>query len=178
MREIEGAGAPPFHPNVQRFIDEGRLWRAREYLASRIASTPFDAELCHQLGWVLLQMGDELEAGRYLFASGQRRPAHREAIGLFLNRFRRGGWPHVVSELPSSIRRVSLAELPVRLAADLAELGKPTDSSLGRPRRKARRPLEEITIPGVVVGVALAVIAVGAGYGGWRLLKWLLSPGA
>ena len=172
MREIKEAVAPPFHPKVQPFIDDGRLWRAREYLASRIASSPYDAALCHQLGWVLLRMGDELEAGRYLFASGQRRPAYREAIEQFLDRYRRGGWPHVVAELPSSIRRVSIAELPVRLSSELAELGKPAESALGRPRRGGRQRAETHD---VVLGIVLAMVFLASCFGIWRLLKWLFS---
>ena len=67
-------------------VTAGRLWRAREILAGRIAGGDADPAILEAHGRVLQAMGEQVEAGRYLFASGVRAPAYADAIALFTRR--------------------------------------------------------------------------------------------
>ncbi len=99
----------------------GHMWRAKEILSGRISSRAFDAHLYEQLGEVLLRMGDDLEAGRFLFLSGARKPAYAPAIALFLSRH--AGQGKMARALPRSARRCRWSDLPPQTRADLQAAG-------------------------------------------------------
>ena len=123
-----GAGRRPGIDRVHEAVSSGQLWRAKEILAGRIGSGPFDPESCEQLGRVLLQMGDDLDAGRFLFLSGQRHAEYEPAIQLFLRRYSRAGWQSLVAAFPAAARRCTWSELPPRVREDLVAAGVPERS--------------------------------------------------
>ena len=61
----------PYH--VKAALTNNQLWRAKEILQGTIASSGYDPFLFEQYGLILFQMGDLMEAGKYLFLSGQTR---------------------------------------------------------------------------------------------------------
>ncbi len=99
----------PLH--VRAALDRGEIWRAKEILFGRLGSSPFTPDHSEQLGLVLLLMHDELEAGRYLFASGRRRPEYVSAIETFLARHGRKTAFELVAALPNKARHLSLSDL-------------------------------------------------------------------
>ena len=112
----------------------GQLWRAKEILSTRISCGPYNPSECEQLGQILLRMGDDLEAGRYLFLSGERRPEYQAAIDLFVGRYARAGHNALLSRCPRGFQRTSWSKLPPNLQKELA------DSGL---RRGTHEPLRE-----------------------------------
>jgi hypothetical protein len=106
-------------------LRDGHLWRAKEILAGRVGSGPFNSEIYEHLGKLLLRMGDDLQAGRYLFLSGQRRPEYRRAIDLFVARHSRAGWQSLVAQFPSPAKRCSWSDLPNQVREELRAMGVP-----------------------------------------------------
>ena len=149
-------------------LEAGELWRAREILAGRIGVAPFRPALCEQLGQVLLRMGDDLEAGKYLFLSGVRHPEYERAIQLFVRRYSRGGWQSLLGSLPAAARRAAWKDLPQTVTNELRELGVPIRGeaealreTLERaPARASRRGCLTILVVALVIGVLVGYLAV------------------
>ena len=154
---------------ADRALADGQLWRAKEILASRIGTLPLDPEVFERLGRVLLQMGDRLEAGRFLLVSGKRQPEYQEAIALFVRRHSRGGWQDLLASLPAVVRRCKWSDLPPEARADLEAAGVPPRSDadvsqVALSGTTGRRP-GWIAILGVlfvlvVIGFVLAVLTI------------------
>jgi hypothetical protein len=70
-------------------------------------------------------MGDDLQAGKFLFLSGQRRPEYQAAIDLFLQRYSRGGRHSLLAAFPAAVRRSSWSQLPTQVQTDLVSAGVP-----------------------------------------------------
>jgi hypothetical protein len=162
----------PRHPSADRAAEAlaaGQLWRAKEILWGRLRSRPFDAELYEQLGRVLLQMGDTLEAGKLLLLSGRRTPEYEGAIRLFVERYARTPWQRIAALFPATARRCAWTDLPDRARADLAALGIPEsfgvdslNTRLRSPATRAPRWVGVLVLALVVAlsGVVLAVLVV------------------
>ena len=118
---------------LARALAEGQLWRAKQILSGRLGSNAFDSDLYERYGELLLRMGDDLAAGKYLFLSGRRRIEHENAVRLFLARYSRAGWQSLVSSFPAAVRKLSRNELPKAVADELL--------TLGVPRRPDEEPL-------------------------------------
>ena len=70
-------------------LENARPWRAKEILRSSIPNFGHSSELFHELGSVLLQLGDTIEAGKYLLlCSEELSQQQHEATTLFLHRHR------------------------------------------------------------------------------------------
>jgi hypothetical protein len=142
------------------------LWRAREILSGCVAGGAADPAVLEELGLVLLTMGEQVEAGRYLFASGVRSPSTDEAITLFLRRH--GKDPRILfAQLPPAIRRQRFADLQPGLQEDLRALG--VRGSLfgrARPARATARPQgwrdRALSVFGVLIFLLL-MLALGIG---------------
>jgi hypothetical protein len=110
---------------LQAALDTGQLWRAKEILAGRIGSADFSPELCEQFGKLLLQMGDDLQAGKYLFLSGVRLTEYESAIRLYVRRYSRAGWQSLLGSFPAAARRAVWADMPQTVKNELREAGVP-----------------------------------------------------
>jgi hypothetical protein len=90
---------------ADEFLRSGEFWKAKKILQGRLTQKlGFDHELLEQFGEVLLQMEDQVEAGRYLFASGVRKPANDEAIAIFLSQKSGNSPEQLWSAMPSMLR--------------------------------------------------------------------------
>ena len=118
---------------VRAALGSGEIWRAKEMLQGRIGGDPFSVDLYEQMGWILLRMGDSMEAGKYLFLSGKHDPEYEKPISLFLGRYGRGNWKELASRFPSQERRTPRSNLPVVVIEELR--------SRGLPDQKPDRPL-------------------------------------
>ena len=103
----------------------GHLWRAKEILGGRVGSQPYTPELYEQFGLLLLRMGDDLQAGKFLFLSGLRHPEYQAAIDLYIQRFSSAGWQSLLSTFPSAVRRASWSDLPALVRQELVQAGVP-----------------------------------------------------
>lgn len=110
---------------LEAALGAGQLWRAKEILAGRIGSADFSPELCERFGQLLLRMGDDLQAGKYLFLSGVRQPGYEFAIRLFLRRYSRAGWQSLLSSFPAAARCAVWADMPQTVKNELREAGVP-----------------------------------------------------
>lgn len=112
---------------VEGAISEGKLWKAKEILQGHIAATKFDPALYERYGTVLLEMGDLVEAGKYLFLAGTNKPEHINAKELYLSRHARNGWQNLYSTFPSWAKLLDLSEYPEAVADELRSLGYPEE---------------------------------------------------
>src|SRR5437588_10799902 len=71
-----------------RELDAGRLWRAKEILQGAVGTSGYEPGLYERYGQVLLRMGDNVEAGKYLFLSRVQNAGYEGAITLFVNRYK------------------------------------------------------------------------------------------
>lgn len=129
-------------PKAREAFERGELWRTKEILLGRLGSMPFSSEAFEQVGLVLLLMGDDLEAGRYLFASGLRRTEYASSIDLFLARHGRKSAYELVAALPQKVKWRPFAELPAEVAEALTRLGFPTRETQAPIAKAVIKPLK------------------------------------
>ncbi|HEX7180246.1 MAG TPA: hypothetical protein VF756_00280 [Thermoanaerobaculia bacterium] len=153
-------------PHVRDALDQGKLWRAKEILQGRIGSQTYDPLLYEAYGAVLLEMQDLLQAGKYLFLSGSRRPEYAQAIALFLDRHGRRGGGVLISGFPNRAKALPLDRLPEPVRRELLARGvspKATRKSLASPTAppptKAARYLSLIGCTLVVLFLAASTMA-------------------
>ncbi len=107
-------------------IERGRLWRAKEILASSIANYGYSQELLLVLAEVLLKMGDDLDAGKYFLLSVDS-PSDSEmaAISTFLTRYNNHSYRSLLKRFPSAVRLEHRDDYPEYLRSYLADIGAP-----------------------------------------------------
>ncbi len=120
---VSGKIKESYQERVNKALSDGKFWRAKEILQGRIGFHPYDPECYELYGNVLLLMGDTINAGRILFASGQQNPEYREAIQLFLEKHRSTTWNNLLTLLPNSIRRLPYEKLPTSVQSELSLRG-------------------------------------------------------
>jgi hypothetical protein len=106
-------------------LDANRPWKAKEILRGNITNHGYDRQLFEEYGRLLQQLGEELEAGKYLFLSGVHKPEYERAIDLFVSRFSRKKPIAVYHEFPSIARLGRCDDYPVAVADRLKQLGLP-----------------------------------------------------
>jgi hypothetical protein len=114
-----------------REVAGGRFWRAKELLRAAVSQSDYDPDLYEQFGTVLLAMGDNLEAGRWLFLSGRRDAEYGPAVALFLERHGRRGGARLCASFPAGARLGGPSHYPPPLCDELRELGVPEDAPPG-----------------------------------------------
>jgi hypothetical protein len=158
-------------------VASGRLWRAKELLRAAAAQSDYDADLYEQFGTVLLAMGDNLEAGRWLFLSGRRDAEYEPAIALFLERHSRHGGVRLYASFPAGARLGGPSHYPPPLCDELRELGVPEDS----PPGSAVAPLDarQSWVTSILTAVGctgcFAYLAVSVVVGGVVAGRWIVD---
>lgn len=163
---------------VEMEIRAGRLWRAKEMVQGALAKPEFDPDLLEKYGQILLAMGDDLEAGRYLFASGRRRPDYRRAIDLFASRYPpKAG--RAAPMMPNMLRRHIALARDVISSDDFVHGGYPPaileQLERWKPRRKSKSTTSawrRFSARALLVTIA-AVILLSAVVGFVTILWWL-----
>ena len=131
---------PPLRTRIENEIAAGRLWRAKEIIRGTIGHTWPDSDVIEQYGQILLRMGDDVEAGKYLWLSGVRRAEYERAVALFLRRHARHGRQMLVAQIPKSFRRVPFSQLPAELRDQLTDYGV-RSSDFGSRRQSSQENL-------------------------------------
>lgn len=91
---------------IESEIAEGRVWRARELLAARVAKSDFDPDLFRRYAAVLQDMGDQDEAGRFYMLAGERSGTEGLLADQFLKR-RDQALSELWAAMPDAARRVT-----------------------------------------------------------------------
>ena len=142
-------------------IAQGKLWRAKEILQGNIATQEFHPELYKRYGQLLLEMGDCVEAGKYLFLSGARNRQYQESISLFLTKHHRDPG-RIVGAFPSRARSTPRASFPPSAQEDMKELGIPTDLYQHIPEYRTTWK-DHVTLTAVSLLLVLIVICAIVG---------------
>lgn len=109
---------------VQKAMSEGCLWRAKEILQGTIGSScGYDIDIYERYGQVLLQMGDQIEAGKYLFLCGQREPEYEQPIELYLKRFSKDNLQILYSTFPKAARLEHIKDYPEQVQKYIIDRG-------------------------------------------------------
>lgn len=103
----------------------GRLWRAKEIPRGAVRSHATDVRILESYGRLLDQLGDRVEAGKYLFLSGVRGPGVDETIEVFLSRHGNGARGDLIAQFPRGVRRAGLGELPPVVESEVEALDLP-----------------------------------------------------
>ena len=136
MTSPDHPGAP-FEERVARHLQQGGFGRAKEILRNRLEPQPVDLDALEQLDCVLLQMRDQLEAGRYLVLAGKEPPAYQPPIHAFLARTR-GMDLHAFSSLCTApLRRTRIADQPCAVREELLRYANARRTSVRRLRASA-----------------------------------------
>ena len=167
------------HNTLQRAENElhaGRLWRAKEILRGAIAAGHANSLVLERYGQLLDALGDRVDAGRYLFASGLREARYAEAIKLFLDRHARATPDQFAQLMPRSVRRTPFSDLPPALQEDLRRRSVPAwhFQAPSAPASGGARHLSEWAIAaGAIAITALFVVALVVGI--FKILDWLVD---
>ncbi|MBK1834922.1 DUF6584 family protein [Roseibacillus ishigakijimensis] len=103
----------------------GNHRRAKEIVHSSLGNYGYSPKLYRFYGEILLSMGDELQAGRYLFYSVDNpNTVEREAIDLFLERHGGENFKALLAAGPK-FHAQSLSDFPSFARRRLSELGAP-----------------------------------------------------
>ena len=156
-------------------IESGRLWRAKEILASSLATYGFSRAINLAYADVLYSLGDRLDAGKYyLLSVDEPNQVQRPAVQLFLDRYRKDDWQQLVSRFPASARTVNVAALPNALANHLLVLGAPAE--LQRDSRAGSLRSSIWLNYWLPFGCLAAALAIGtcALVGAYTILNWFL----
>ncbi len=102
---------------------DGRTWRARDMLRSRIGESAYDAAVFQLYADVLTEMRDDDEAGRYYFLSGERAGRAGELAKAFLDRRTRRQLHLLWGEMPKAASRVESGSIPRVCYSDLEAAG-------------------------------------------------------
>ncbi len=113
------------YERVDEAIERGEMWRAKEILRGNIGTASYDSRLYERYGRLLLDLGELVEAGKYLFLSGRRGPEYDRAIEVYLSRFPKGRPELLFRSFPAGARYRELHRYPLEVRRTLEERGLP-----------------------------------------------------
>jgi hypothetical protein len=120
---------------AEKEISAGRAWRAKEILRSSLGNYGYDAGFYKTYGSVLLQMGDLMQAGKYLFLSTRNLSSdEREAVEIYLERHSKRNFRGLIASFSPAARLKKLSLYPEHVQEKLKELGA-KDDLVGRMNR-------------------------------------------
>ena len=114
------------YQRVDEAVEKGEVWRAKEILRGNIASGSYDSELYERYGLLLTELGELVEAGKYLFLSGRRSPEYARAIDVYLSRYPADRPEVLYHSFPSAARfSEQLSRYPLEVRRTLQKRGLP-----------------------------------------------------
>ena len=151
-------------------------WKAKELLQGRLSAPGYDSALYEAYGYVLLQMNDKLEAGKYLFLSGERSAEYSEPIRLYLDRYGGTDSSKIYHTCPKSGQDATYNSYPEQVRFELGQLGY-THRHLNK--QIAKRTPHKSTFFNQLIGwfflVVFAALFVGFLVQGFRGIVWVVS---
>ncbi len=120
-------------------IRQENLWRAKEILGSSLSTYSHSPDLMYTYANVLMQMGDLLEAGRFvLLAVESPTGSELDAIELFLARTRELDHVQLLQKFPRNARLQNRDQYPQYLRNHLIQIGAPDDLRRNQPISEAK----------------------------------------
>lgn len=161
-----------YQSRVREEIERGRKWRAKEILRGNLAARGYDLELYEQYGRLLRELGEELEAGKYLFLCGARKEDYLPAIELYLSRSGRDQ-ALLQSTFPAAARDLRLEYYPQPVRSELENRGfrgghRRPDDPLTRPTPVFKRRL---VVAGCLFAAVFVLICILVGLG--TIVSWV-----
>jgi len=166
----------PLLTRIDAEVAAGRPWRAKEIVRGTISNAWPHPDVVERYGQLLLSLGDEVEAGKYLWLSGVRTAAYEPAIALFLTRYGQQGRAVLLAQFPRSLRRLAFDQLPTEVRRELHALGV-RGNDFGVRRRGLHSPpatsrWKEWVAIAIGLGFVVCVI-VGAVVGLQTIANWV-----
>ena len=160
---------------AQAELSDGRLWRAKEILASSLSAYGYSREIYLAYANVLVQLGDQLEAGRfYLLSVDEPDDQQRPLVELFLKRHQKDDWMRLLLRFPKPARLSERSKYPDYLRNYLETLKAPSnnDQEQLKPNLAYERPnwLLPMTCLSVTI-IAIVCVVVGA----HTLVGWIID---
>ncbi len=113
------------YQRVDEAVQRGEVWRAKEILRGNIGSGSYDSQLYERYGILLTELGELVEAGKYLFLSGRRRPEYAQAIHVYLSRHPANRPEVLYYSFPNAARFREIHRYPLDVRRTLEERGLP-----------------------------------------------------
>ena len=159
------------YQRVDEAVRRGEIWRAKEILRGSIRSRPYDAALYERYGRLLLDLHEKLEAGKFLFLSGRRRPEYQGAIDLYLSRITSD---RLYYSFPRAARLRRASDYPVAVRSDLERAGFQVPV---KPECEQDEPFFTwgCWVAVGVLAVLAVTVVVWAAIGLWVTVKWLFT---
>lgn len=159
---VESQSVDAILGRADEHVAAGRKWRAKEVLQGAIREHPTSPALLRAYGRLLDDLGDRVEAGKYLFLAGDRSDAALAAINLFFERFGRTHPNDLVAQFPGILRNQRLGQLPQVVLDELEVRGAKIDRSMTLEKSVSRHPRSG-TMLGQLLGQLLGwVVALAA----------------
>ncbi len=164
----------PLVERVDAEVAAGRPWRAKEILQGHVGNGWPGPIACERYGVLLADLGDRVEAGKFLFLSGVRKPEYEDHVGLFLLRHGRSGPENLLAQFPKSFRRQRFLDLPPQLQTELSALGVGKDAFGERVCLSTSPPSRWANFLAAAGGLLILVLLiVGVGVGVRQVVLWI-----
>ena len=104
---------------ISSALDEDKLWLAREHYQALTRVCGFDQKVYQEFGTLLLEMREDLVAGKFLFLAGDRSEEANRCINVFLERYKRKKFASIKSQFPRAAQRLKIDEYPDPVRSEL-----------------------------------------------------------
>ena len=164
----------PLLERIDAEVAAGRAWKAKEILGGHVGSAWPGETVSERYGVLLADLGDQVNAGKFLFLSGIRKPEYEDHIALFLSRHGRSGPENLIAQFPKSFRRLQYRDLPPHLQIELNALGVRKDAFGQRVRLPPSPPSRGAGFLATAGGLLLFVsLIVGLGVVLRQVVLWV-----
>ena len=164
----------PLLERIDAEVAAGRAWKAKEILSGQVGSAWPGEIVSERYGVLLADLGDRVNAGKFLFLSGVRKPEYDDHIALFLSRHGRSGPENLLAQFPKSFRRLQFLDLPTQLQSELRALGVRKDAFGKRIRESSSPPSRWANFVALTGGwFVLVFLIVGVGVGFRQVVLWI-----
>ncbi len=121
MTSKEEAKSTP--KNIEQAMINGDLWLAREHYQSLVRVCGFDQKVYQDFANLLIEMREDLVAGRFYFLAGDRSHKAQKCISKFLDRYKRTKFGSIQSQFPKSAQKMKIREFPEPIRSELIAWG-------------------------------------------------------
>ena len=120
MPKVDQNQVSEVRQQIRDAIADDKLWLAREYYSSLIRICGYDEDIYKDYADLLLQMREDLVAGKFYFLSGNRSCEAERCIDLFMQRYRRKKLVSIVSQFPKVAQNMAVEEYPEPMRSELS----------------------------------------------------------
>ena len=160
---------------INRAISADEHWKAKELLQGRLrSSSRFDCDLYESYGYLLLNMHDTLEAGKYLFLSGARESNYQPAIDMYLSKYSKKDIQHLFHTFPKSAQSASFSDYPPVVAKELESRGFSSKATKRTLNKLGPEESSSAKFGALLFGIILFSLVIGFLISSVRGITWLV----